>query len=475
MSQVNLSETAALNFARFIVAHRDQDLIPQIVKDQAKKCLLDTLGCILAGSTTESGRSAARVAQQLGGKKESYIYGFSWAGANHAALANGTMAHSLEYDDSMYGHTGCVVIPAVLAVAEKCKSGGEEILTAITLGYEIFGRIGKVLNGLFAHERGFHPTALAAPFGAAAVAGFLLKLDASRIAWAFGIAGSQASGVMECLHDGSWTKRLHPGWGAHAGIIAALLGQAGFLGPHSVIEGEDGFFKAFMDKKVETKDFCEGLYERYLILNNHFKMFSCCRQIHSSLTAIKKIMEEHPLPATDIKEIRCTILQDGYHLVGRPSEHLYAPRNVVDAQFSLPFNVASAILYPERGLDAFDEENLVDPEIISLARRVQAIANPDYDSAKVDEEKYPATVQILFHDGSEIPMHVEACSGHPRNPATFQELKEKFLSLSGLIMSHRAAKELSDFIMSIENERDAAKKIANRVSEKLRKRPLRKY
>ncbi len=466
MKSLDFSKDAALIFGDYLTAHYNSYDFGNDIIIQAKKCLLDTMGCIIAGSSTPSGKISAKVAKQLSSKKESYIFASSWSSAENAAMANGTMAHSLEFDDSMYGHTGSVIIPTAFAVGEKCKSSGKEIISAINLGYEIFGRIGKILNKPLAHSKGFHPTSLAAPFGAAAAASFLLKLNSKEVASAFGIAGSQSGGLMEFLNDGSWTKRFHPGWGAHSGIIASILAKNGFKGPVSILEGHQGFFRTFLGKTITKEELCDNLFDKYLISQNSFKVFGCCRQIHSTLTAVKEILATNPFEANEIKEIKCFILEDGFNMVARPHSRVYEPKNIVDAQFSLPFNLAYLILNSKKKeFHIYSEEVTENRDYLALAKKIKAYPNREFDKAKAFLGTFPAEVTVLLRSGQEYKARVEAPLGHPKNPVSFEILREKFRTLLKMAVNRNIFDEIIDSILNIENIPNAANyfaKIVNR-------------
>jgi 2-methylcitrate dehydratase PrpD len=211
--------------------------IPQEVVDKAKLIFLDTVGIALASSTMDFGQMLLKVAQKLGGNPESRLIGtpFKVAAAN-AVLANGTLAHGLDYDDTLEGaivHTGCCGAITALAVGEEVQASGKNVLEAAIAGIEVLCKVGLVAPGKF-HARGFHPTALCSTFGAAAAAGKLYRLQPAQWVDAFGVCGSQSSGIIEYLADGTWTKRFHPAWSAHGGIIATLLAREGFRGPATV-------------------------------------------------------------------------------------------------------------------------------------------------------------------------------------------------------------------------------------------------
>jgi 2-methylcitrate dehydratase PrpD len=205
--------------------------LPRDVVEKAKSHTLDFFGVASRGSLSDSSLAIARFLQALKGIGEAVVVGTPLlAHPTYAALANGAFAHSLELDDverESSLHPGVAVFPAALAAAELTQADGKRFIAAVVAGYEVTIRLGKALKPSAHYGRGFHPTATCGTFGAAVAAGKLLGLNEQQLLHAFGIAGSQAAGLMEFLADGAWTKRLHPGWAAHAGLIAALLAREG--------------------------------------------------------------------------------------------------------------------------------------------------------------------------------------------------------------------------------------------------------
>src|SRR5438552_8305126 len=242
-----VTPSAARRLARFVLGLRLED-IPSPVVTKATHLVLDTLGCALAATRYDFGRAALETAERLGGPHESTLVGSKVrVAAANAVLANATLAHGLDFDDTREDaivHTGSVAVTTSLAVGEAAGATGRAVLAAIVAAVEVMCRVGLAVPGKF-HARHYHPTALAGTFAAAAAAGKLYGLTEDELVRAFGICGSQAAGIIGYLADGSWTKRLHPGWSAHAGVIAALLAQSGFTGPETVLEGEHGFYRAF--------------------------------------------------------------------------------------------------------------------------------------------------------------------------------------------------------------------------------------
>lgn len=223
--------------------------LPAEVIDRAKYFFLDYLGVAVRGSLSDSSEPVYRLISELSGGGTATVLGRKEKAAYaYAALANGNSAHSVELDDAHQGgsiHLGVSVFSSALAVAEQVGAGGKEFIAAAATGFEVAARLAMALRPKEHYSRGFHPTATCGTFGAAVATAKLLRLSEAQLVSAFGIAGSQASGSMEFLTDGAWTKRLHPGWSAFSGIHAALLAREGFIGPTTIIEGKDGFLKAY--------------------------------------------------------------------------------------------------------------------------------------------------------------------------------------------------------------------------------------
>jgi 2-methylcitrate dehydratase PrpD len=239
--------TAARRFARFV---RDLTLekVPAPVIETASLLALDTVGNALAAARDDFAVAALAAARRLGGVPESTLIGAGTkVAAANAVLANGTLAHGLDFDDTREDaivHTGSVAVTTALAVGEARAASGRAVLEALIAAVEVMCRVGLAVPGQL-HAHHFHPTSITGSFAAAAAAGKLLDLDEDQLVHALGICGSQAAGIIEYLTDGSWTKRLHPGWAAHAGVVATMLAASGFTGPESVLEGGHGVYEAF--------------------------------------------------------------------------------------------------------------------------------------------------------------------------------------------------------------------------------------
>jgi len=293
--------------------------VPRSVGAQAMRLLLDTAGVTLAAAAEDFARSVQAVARTLGGPPESSLWGSpAQVGMAAAVLANGTLAHGLDYDDTLEDaivHTGSCCVTAALAAGEARHASGPEVLAAIVAGVEVMAAVGSVAPGAF-HRRGFHPTALCGSFGAAAAAGRLLGLKRAELVTAFGLCGSQASGIIEYLADGTWTKRLHAGWAAHAGVVAALLAQAGFTSPRTVFEGTHGFYQGFAGAAPDPARLTalgSALGREWAIERLMFKAYPCGSINQPYMDCAARIRTRPGFDPAAIRTIVCRTVEGSVH------------------------------------------------------------------------------------------------------------------------------------------------------------------
>src|SRR5919198_1674342 len=377
------STTAAARLAA-VWADLGWDSLPTDVQDRTRDLLLDLLGVALGGSRQPSSPPAAEVARRLGGDGgQASVVGAGFATtAVWAALANATAAHAIELDDVTTEsslHPGVAVIPAALALAEHLNAHPAAMLEAIVGGYEVTMRVGNALNPESAYARGFHPTGVAGVFGATVAAGRLLRLDAGKLTHALGIAGTLASGSLEYLADGAWTKRLNPGWAAHAGIAAAYLARAGFSGPKSVFEGRLGVLRAYTDAPSPERLLAD-LGRPLQIMRVSIKPYACCRYNHGLIDCVLQLLQTHQLKPDDVERIRLGVLSGGALLVAEPIEQKRTPHNIVDAQFSAPYAAAAALVFGTGGIAAYTSDKLDNPMVRDLMARTECYRDTSLDA-----------------------------------------------------------------------------------------------
>ncbi|HEX77220.1 MAG TPA: MmgE/PrpD family protein [Dehalococcoidia bacterium] len=430
-----------------------EDLSPEVI-DRVKYHALDFLGVAARGSLTESAKAVYDLIEDMGlNPQGGVIIGTDMRAPHHyAALANGTSAHSLELDDvnnEASAHPGVAIFPAAFASAELAGCGGKRFIEGVILGYEVMIRLGKALNPAHHYARGFHPTGTCGAFGAAVAASKILSLDKEQMLNALGIVGSQASGSMEFLTSGAWTKRIHPGWAAHNGIIAALLAKRGFKGPSTIIEGRFGFLHSYSDGSDLNKVLAD-FGAPFEIMKTSIKPHACCRYKQGPIDGILKIMKENNLKAQEIKEAVLGILKTAFPIIVEPRELKYNPKTVVDAQFSMPFGAAVAILHGKAALDEYTEENIHSPEVRDMMGRVSCVQDPELD--KAFPRQWPASVEVVTKDGRRFSTRIEYPKGDPENPLTWEELLAKFHDLASAIYPEERRQRIISRVRALEQE-----------------------
>jgi 2-methylcitrate dehydratase PrpD len=446
--------TAAERLARLCADLRWGSL-PALVRQRSRELVLDLLGVALRGSVEPSTAPGAALAGQAstGGGASVVGHGFA-TGSAWAALANGTAAHAIEMDDVTTEsslHPGAVVVPAALAVAEERGASGVRFLEAVVAGYEVVIRAGNALNAAAAYRRGFHPTGIAGVFGAAVAAGRLLGLDAAGLTHAMGIAGTMASGSLEYLSGGAWTKRLNAGWAAHAGIVAAGLARGGFTGPATVFEGPLGFLRAYSDAPAGAR-LLAGMGSDWQLLRVSIKPYACCRYSHGLIDCVLRLRREHGVLPQQVERIRLGVLSGGALLVAEPIERKRAPANVVEAQFSAPFAAALALTRGGAGPREYTPENVDDPTIRDLMARTECYRDPDLDAGY--PRRWPAAVELALRDGRRLATRQEAATGEPENPVPQAELVAKFEQLAGSVLDRPQVTELARLVLGLDQQTD---------------------
>jgi len=464
MTTVAQPRTASASLAEFCAALK-WDALDDEVRSRTRELLLDLIGVALAGSREPSSAPAAEVAVKLGGQgslgsrdtgghannnagKASVFGTPHTTSAVWAALANGTAAHAVELDDVTTEsslHPGVAVIPAAMALAEELDASPAALLEAIVAGYEVTMRVGNALNPASAYARGFHPTGVAGVFGATMAAGRLLGLDHATLSNALGIAGTMASGSLEYLADGAWTKRLNPGWAGHAGITAASLAGAGFSGPSSVFEGRLGVLHAYTDAPKPERLLAD-LGQPLQIMRVSIKPYACCRYNHGLIDGVLRLASEHRIDPSSVEAVRLGVLSGGSLLVADPIEQKRRPASTVDAQFSAPYAAAVALVFGSGGIDAYTPDKLRDPTVRELMARTVCFTDPRLDA--VYPRQWPAMVEISLRDGRQLSTTVEFATGEPENPVRRAALIEKFISLATGSTPH--PRDLAETILTLD-------------------------
>jgi len=325
-----------------------------------------------------------------------------------------------------------VMFSTALALAETLPDlQPDHFFTAVVAGYETASRIAMAVQPKEQYLLGFHPTATCGVFGAAITASKLLGLGADQMLSAVGIAGSMAAGSLEFLADGAWTKRLHPGLAAQNGIQAAMLAGEGFRGPSRILEGRDGFLVGYSRHPLPDL-LTADLGQSCEILRTSVKPHACCRYMQGPIDAILALVHEHDIRPEQVRTVDVAVLEAGWPLVVEPRAQKYDPRSIVEAQFSMPYGAAVAVIDRAAGLEQFSQARLQSTEIHSFLDRVVMNTSPNIE--KTFPEEWPAIATIHLEDGRSFEKMIRHPKGDPKNPLTWPELIAKFHSLASTIL-----------------------------------------
>jgi 2-methylcitrate dehydratase PrpD len=410
----------------------------------------DTIGVAAGGSAAESSRVMLNFTKALNRPGNGTVIACPQKIApEYAALLNGAFAHALDFDDlcnEASAHPGSAIIPAVLAACDMAGGGGKDFLLGMVVGYEVMCRLGKAINPARHYGRGFHPTGTCGTFGAAAAAGKIFGLNAEQMTDALGIAGSQAAGCMEFLAQGTWTKRMHPGWAAHSGIIAAMLAREGYRAPSTIIEGKSGFLNSY-SYGANPDDVLDDIGKVFYTARTSIKPYSACRYKHGPIDGIRKIMKDNGLRPAEVSEIIIGLLEVAWPIIAEPADLKYNPQSIVDAQFSMPFGAAVAVLYGNALPDRYTEETIRSAEVAEVMKKVRITKDPELE--RLYPRQWPSTVEIRTRGGGSYRAFVAYPKGDPENPLSWDELREKFNSVARRVYAPERQSRIADELKNL--------------------------
>jgi 2-methylcitrate dehydratase PrpD len=436
------------------------DIDARTVKN-AKIFMLDALGCMLSGSQIQSGKAVKDAVLNLAGEGECTIYGSGRkTNAMLAALVNGTAGHSQDYDDDHrkgIQHASVAVLPAVLALAEKHQKSGREVLLAYIYGSDITIRAGEAFVGT-TYYSGWHPTGTCGVFGATGGACKVLGLNAEQTTNAFGVAGSESAGLGEFNEAGAWTKRFHAGHSAMGGVLAAYIGEQYFFGPPTVFEGRHGFLNGFSYKGSKEDPHPEGIYDaskltenfgkKWEMADNSIKLHACCR-FSNNLCDCAIDIHNQGVDIDQIETIHAEINKFTKFNLCYPEELKRHPRNPVNAQFSVFYEIACGLLKGRVLPESFTEEAIKDEKIARLSDLITYEVSPEFEA--VYPERYPARVTVTTRDGKTYVGEVKYPKGDPEYPATKEEVVLKFMANAANTIGTVKAKRIVELVDNIEN------------------------
>ena len=374
-----------------------------------------------------------------------------------SSIICGTAAHGEDFDDTFEGnpmHVGATMVSVFLSAGQFFKLNGEQILRGIAIGAELICRMALV-SPTAMHKQGFHPTAICSVFGAAAGLGVVLGLNSKQLSSALGVAGSMASGIIEYLAEGTWTKRMHPGWAASSGIHAALLGRSDFLGPRTVFEGTHGFFKAFTIKEIE-KDFShltKDLGTRWECKNLAFKPYACGTMAQPFVDCAMQLRDKVN-DLSKIKSIKAKVGEGTVHRLWEPRKEKNNPSTPYSAKFSVPYCVAVTLSKGGAGLEEFNETNIADQSILKIANLIEYEIDPNDEYPK----NYTGTLILETTDGNIIEAKQPCFRGGKKQPLTKKDFDTKFeKNLKYAKLNDQQVKNVEEFTNSIFDNPDFSK------------------
>ncbi len=434
-------QTLAGCLADFAVACRAG--VPEDVADSVRLRILDILGIAVASTPLPTSRAIRRLMARQGGREEASAIGVeSMLPAPSAALVNGVLAHSLDYDDTHLPsvlHPSASVVPAALATAETVGASGRDLVVAVAAGLEVAVRIGMAGydraqgNSLF-FEHGQHATSICGTLGSATAAAVLLGADATGVRHAIGVAASMGSGLLEANRTGGTVKRLHCGWAAQSGITAALLVAEGWTGPPTVLEGRFGFFEAWLHQPGNAEEITDALGERWEVPGIFFKPYPANHFTHAAVDAAAALRRRGLRPE-QVQAARLAVPHANVRTIGEPLQVKQRPETGYMAQFSGPYAVAAG-LFGGGGLEValpdYSDELARDESRRQLMAKVTVVGSDECDA--VFPYQLPAILTVTTVDGQQLEERIMTTRGGPQRPLSFEDLTVKYSeNVSGLL------------------------------------------
>ncbi|APH74222.1 MmgE/PrpD family protein [Aquibium oceanicum] len=462
LKQSEMGQGATRAVAEFAVNLTYEDLPPEVISD-AKRCILDSLGCGVFGAQTPWTQSVRRVVESLGQSQKSSAWGQKVkADPLGIAFINGTSAQGFELDDchdQSMSHYGAGVVPALLACAEAFGPfSGKDLILATVVGFELGTRIGNTVSP-HAFHRGFHPCGLTSTFASAATVGKMLNLDVEQFVSALGLAGSQAAGLM-ASQFGAMAKRFHSGKASQNGIIAALCAREGLTGVRDVLEAPYGGFCSTYADKYDLSWATNKLGEEFEIRKNGFKQYSSLASSQTTVDALRAIRADHGIRGEDVESVLVRTTNMVYVHCGWP----YEPKETITAQMNLPYTGAVTLLEGTAFIDQYTDDKLRDPKIIDLANRFKVVVDPELDAGGPHEMR-AVRVTVTMKSGQEYHQEQTYRSGHWRNPISDADLSAKFKNLAGRVLKEDAVESINAMVQGLETAAEPAPELGHMLQD----------
>jgi 2-methylcitrate dehydratase PrpD len=456
MNSAKKEKTLVEVIADFVVNEKYEDL-PPVTVERAKEFALDAIGSMIGSSKRPQIKILTEFITAEGGNLCSSVvaHGFKTS-MMYAALLNGTSGHALDFDDDHREgtmHPSVAVLPAVFAVGENRRVSGKDFLLSYILGLEVMIRLGESLLGK-SYYQGFHPTGTCGVFGAAAACAKAMGLDTLRTKYALGIAGSFSAGTQECTGEGAWQKPLQAGHPAMGGVLAASLAEKRYIGSGTVLDGKDGLIRALSFKdQFDYGRITKTLGKQWEMKDTSIKLYACCRFSGPVFDCALDLYRQG-VRSNNVKKVVAKVGDFSIKMLCNPIEQKLRPVTHVDAQFSLPWAIATAICKNKGGIEEFSVEVLKDTEVLAVAEKVAWELDPDAEA--MYPKAYPATLIAELNDGRTKTAHVDFPKGDPENPASKEEIIAKFHSLTGKYLEKGKRDKIINTISHLEESKNIA-------------------
>ncbi len=445
--------SATEELANFLVETSYEAMHPEAIK-VAKEAMLDCLGTLLAGSKEPTAKVLISFLKSLRGEPQAGVIGWGFkTSVPNAALANGTMAHVLDYDDvSVMGHPTTTLLPALLVLGEKVKASGKDIIEAYILGFEVATRCAEAV-GLGPRRLEFHPTAIMGTIGAGAAAAKLLRLDVEKTRMTLGLAASHACGMGE--NRGTMTKSFHAGNAARGGVVAAMLINEGYTAIPDIMETPFGFIHAFSaSEECDIKKLTENLGKTFKVVSPGItiKKYPTCSVTHSAIDAMLHLIKDYSISPEEVESVEVEVIPIAMNILTYTD-----PINSLQGKFSMNFTLAVALQEHNVGLKQVTDEKVNHPKIKELMKKIKMIPRteePEVSPESIGIVESPTTVRVRFLDGKECSHRVAKPRGSPDNPLSWEELSAKYRECSGLVLKGEEIERSLKIMENLEELRD---------------------
>ena len=455
------TKTIAEQLAGFAITQAD---FPKAAVNEAKRIILDQLACQISFAVLPWSVAYLDAVKSLGtGKGATVVYHGDQLAIDQAAFVNSAFGHGGEFDDTQLGsntHSGAVIVPTVLALAEGHPLSGQQALESIIVGLEVMVRIGA---GAAPHldEHGFHAPPVVGPFGAVAASCRAMGSDEATCVNAMGIAGSHAGGTREYTRSGGTMKRIHCVIPAMSGLRSAVMASYGITGPRTIIDGDRGILQCFAGE-FDASKVTAGLGTDYLLIETAYKPITSPWPAHAPLEAFGSLIDEYHLKPEQIAAIEVGTSSQAMKNI----QTIKAPRDIMDAQYSLVYGLAVRLFRGGNKFRDYREQDLTDPRFLDLSRKVTIKIDPVCDEERLRLNNRSAVVTVVTTDGRRLEKRVQFSKGHPKNRFSDEELTAKFMDAAEPLLGLERTKQIAEAVWNIEQIKDASSLVKLSVRDK---------